>query len=83
MVDRPARELEEEMPRKFAVWELKESHLQSEKFFFIWQNRNKSHFSLLDKLCTHTSFRSTPNLVEYKCSEGFLCWHLNLCLLVT
>lgn len=63
MVERPVRKHKEEMLRKFAVWELKQSHLQPEKFPFIWQNSNESHSSLLDKLCTNTSFRNTPNLM--------------------
>lgn len=83
MVDWPARKHEEEMPRKIAVWELKQSHLQSKKFLFIWQNRNKSHSSLLDKLCTDTSFGNTPYLIENRCSESVECCCLNLCLLVS
>lgn len=63
MVERPVRKNEEEMPRKLAVRELKQSHLQPEKFLFIWRNRNESHSSLLDKLCTNTSFRNTPNVM--------------------
>lgn len=60
MVERPVRKHEEEMPQNFAVRKLKRSHLQPERFLFIWQNRNERHSSPLDKLCTNTSFRRTP-----------------------
>lgn len=63
MVERPARKHEEEMPKELALRELKQSHLQPKKFLFIRENRNESHSSLLDKLCTNTSFRNTLNVM--------------------